>query len=93
MVDVFNRGRSQNPITHALIVKLFDLQVAEGLWLSLRWVPTANNGVVDAITHPGRGAIIRLRQAAYQRLPDDFGNITVDLMAPSETLRQASTGQ
>ena len=43
VVDAFKKGRSKNPTTHGLLVRLFELQADQGFWLSLRWVPTAEN--------------------------------------------------
>ena len=84
VVDAFKKGRSRNPTTHATLIKLFELQVTEGFWLSLRWAPTADNASADAITRPGRDEIIRLRPTTFQRLRALFGEFTVDPMASSE---------
>ena len=68
VVDTFKMGRSRNPTTHATLIKLFELQVTEGFWLSLRWVPTVDNASAGAITRPGRDEIIRLRPTTFQHL-------------------------
>ena len=36
VVGAFNRGRAKNRETHALLVRLFELQVAYGFMLSLK---------------------------------------------------------
>ena len=92
VVDAFKKGRSRNPTTHAMLEKLFELQVAEGFWLSLRWVPTADNTSADAIARPGRDEIIRLRSTTFRQLRAFFGELTVDLMASSENAQQGQTG-
>ena len=84
VVNAFKKGRSRNPTTHAMPIKLFELQVTEGFWLSLRWVPTADNASADVITRPGRDEVIRLRPPTFQQLRAFFGEFTVDLMASSE---------
>ena len=61
MVDTFNKGRSRSPITHALPVGLFELQMDQGFWLSLKWVPTSDNQSADAISGPWLAEILRLR--------------------------------
>ena len=50
VVDAFNRGRAKNRETHALLVRLFELQLAYGFMLSLKWIPAAGNEVADAIS-------------------------------------------
>ena len=52
VVDAFNKGRSKTPTTHGLLIGLFELQVAQGFWLSLRWVPTADIKSADVIARP-----------------------------------------
>ena len=84
VVDAFKKGRSKNLITHELLVGPFELQVDQGFWLSLRWVPTPDNQSADAVSRPGIAEIIRLRPAMFQRLQPFFGEFTVDLMASSE---------
>ena len=83
VVDAFKKGRSRNPTTHAMLIKL-SVQVTEGFWLSLRWVSTADNASAGNITRPGRDEIIRLRPTTFQQLRAFFGEFTVDLMASSE---------
>ena len=91
VIEAFRKGRSRNSITHAMHVKLFELQVAEGFWLSLRWVPMANNASADAITRPGRLEVIRLRPMIFQQLLTFFGEFTIDLMASSEDAQLGPT--
>ena len=54
VVGAFNRRRVKNRETHALLVQLFALQVEHGFMLSLKWIPTAENRVADAISRPSR---------------------------------------
>ena len=77
----FNRGRARDPETHALLVRLFELQVEYEFMLSLKWVPSAANVVADDISRPSREGIIRLNPAAFQALWADMGPFTIDLMA------------
>ena len=83
-VDAFRKGRSSNLVTHAMLVSLFELQVAHGFWLTLRWVPSAENAVADNTTRPGRQETVCLKPAAFERLRQFFGDFTVDLVASSE---------
>ena len=91
VVDALKKCRSRNPTTNGLMVRLFELQIAQGFWLSLRWVPTAKSQSADAITRPGTADIIRLRPAVFQRLEEFFGEFTIDLMASSENAQQGPT--
>ena len=77
----FKKGRSRNRVLHKLLIQLFDLQVKYEFMLSLRWVPTAENAVADAISRPSREAIIQLLPAAFRRLWDAMGPFDIDLMA------------
>ena len=83
-VTSFRKGRSSNPINHAMLVQLFELQVAHGFWLTLRWVPSATNRTADAITRPSIHEIVRLRPHAFRSLERFFGAFSVDLMASSD---------
>ena len=91
VVDAFKKGRSRNPTTRGLLVRLFELQVDQGFWLSLRWVPTSENQSADAITRPTRAEIICLRSAVFQRLREFFGKFTVDLMVFSVNAQEGPT--
>ena len=51
VMGAFRKGRAKDPVTYALLVKLFSLQVDFGFTLELTWVPTADNGVAE----PSRG--------------------------------------
>ena len=84
----FNRGRARDPETHGLLVKLFDLQVAHDFFLSLQWVPSAANGVADAISRPSRETVVCLMQAAFQALRDIMGPFDVDLMASDVSVQR-----
>ena len=81
VVGAFNRGRAKNRAAHDLLIALFDLQVSYEFMLSLRWIPTAANGVADAISRPSREAIIRLSPDAFRSLWAVFGPFSIDLMA------------
>lgn len=67
MVGAFNRGRSKNRETHPLLVRIFNLQVDYGFMLSLKWMPTAENGIAYASSRPSRDAIIRIAPAGFKR--------------------------
>ena len=81
VVRAFNRRRVKNRETHALLVQLFTLQVEHGFMLSLKWIPTAENGVADAISRPSRETIIRIAPVTFKALWDEIGPFNVDLMA------------
>ena len=65
VVGAFNRGRAENRDAHDLLIQLFNLQVSHEFMLSLKWIPTAENGVADAISRPSRDELIRLKQDAF----------------------------
>ena len=88
VVGAFNRGRAKDRETHALLVQLFDLQVDYGFMLSLKWVPTADNGVADAISKPSRDSKIRLTAEAFRALWDDLGPFNMDLMASTASAQR-----
>ena len=67
-----------------MLLRLFELQVEQGFWLLLKWVPSQANQAADAITRPPMHEILRLRPEALQQLERWFGPFTVDLMASSE---------
>lgn len=83
VVGAFARGRARNGETHALLVQLFDLQVQYGFLLSLKWVPTDQNEVADAISRPSRDSTVRLAPDAFGALWEALGPFNVDLMACS----------
>ena len=68
VVGAFNRGRAKNRETHALLVQSFEFQVEYGFMLSLKWIPTAENEVADAISRPSRDAIIRIAPASFKEI-------------------------
>ena len=49
--------------------------------LSLKWVPTAENVIADAISRPSREAIIQLLPDAFRLLWEAMGAFDIDLMA------------
>jgi len=77
----FNRGRSKNRVIHDVLIQLFDLQIQYEFMLSLKWVPTNDNVVADAISRPSRDSIIQLLPQAFQVLWETFGPFDIDLMA------------
>jgi len=67
-----------------MLLGLFERQVTQGFWVSLNWVPTADNNAADAITRSSTFDIVRLRPTRFQELQASCGDFTVDLMASSE---------
>ena len=61
-------------------------------WLSLRWVPTTENGIADAITIPSREEIVGPTAQAFQRLWGDSGEFTVDLMLSTQSAQVTPGG-
>ena len=49
-VGAFKRGRAKNSETHALLVQLFDLPVAFGFLLTVKWIRTASNEIADGFS-------------------------------------------
>ena len=62
-------------------MQLFALQVEYGFMLSLKWFPTAENGVADAISWPSRNVIVHIAPAAFRAIWDEMGSFNVHLMA------------
>lgn len=81
VVSSFNRGRAKNRVWHEFLVALYDLQIEYGFLLSLSWVPTASNGVADAISWRSREAVVQLAPAAFRSLWEALGPFNIDLMA------------
>lgn len=81
VVGSFGRGRAKNRDMHNLLIDMFDLQIAYDFLLSLKWVPTAANGVADAISRPSRETLVQLSTPAFNQLWADLGPFNVDLMA------------
>ena len=50
VVGAFRKDWVKDPVTHGLFVKLFPLQVEFGFMLASERVPTADNGIADAIS-------------------------------------------
>ena len=88
VVGAFKRGRAKDPVTHALLVQLFDIQVEYGFLLTLKWIPTAANGVADAISRPSRESIIGLQPDAFRRVWDEWGPFSIDLMASTASAQR-----
>ena len=62
--------------------------------LSLKSIPTTENGVADAISRPSRYVIIRIAPAAFRVLWDEMGSFNMDLMACSASvLRSPVSGE
>ena len=94
VVGAFNRGRAKNRETHAFLVQLFAQQVEHGFMLSLKWTPTAENGVADAILGPSRDTIICKAHVAFKALWDEMGPFNEDLMAcATSVLRSPVRGE
>ena len=94
VVGAFSRGRARNRETHALLVQLFELQVEYCFMLWLKWIPTAENGVADAISRPSRETIIRVAPAAFMGVWAELGPFNVDLMAcAASVMRFPLTGE
>ena len=81
VVGAFKRGRAKDPGTHALLVQRFDLQVEHRFMLTLRWIPTAANGIADAISQPSRESIIGRHPRAFRIVWEALGPFSIDLMA------------
>lgn len=52
VVAYFGRGRAEDRDAHTLLVLLFEFQADYDFLLSLKWIFTEENAVVDAISHP-----------------------------------------
>ena len=93
VVGAFSRGWAKNRKTHALLVQLF-VQVEYGFMFSLKWIPTAENGVADAMSRPSREAIIHIAPAAFRAIRDEMGPFNLDLMAhTTSVLRSPDSGE
>ena len=78
---------------HDLLINMFDLQISYDFLLSLTWVPTAANGVADAISRLSRETLVQLGTAAFHQLWADFGPFSIDLMAcAASAQRSPDTG-
>ena len=56
--------------------------------LTLKWVPTADNDIADAISRPARESLIRLKPLAFQELWGALGPFNFDLMASTESAQK-----
>lgn len=56
-----------------MLVALVRLQVREGVWLHLRWVPSQDNADADSMTRLGVDEFIRLRPEVFRRVWYCFG--------------------
>ena len=83
----FHKVRADDQVTHGLLVKRFTLRVEFGFLLTLKWVPTADNGIADAVSRPARTSVIRLKPLTFQDLWGAFGPFTFDLMASTESVQ------
>ena len=81
VLGAFNCGRAKNRETHTVLVQLFELQAEYDFMLSLKWIPTAEKRVADAISTPSREDIIRIAPAAFISIWDEMGPYNADLMA------------
>ena len=88
VVGALKRGRAKDPGTHALLVQLFDLQVEHAFVLTLKWIPTAANGIADAISRPSRESIIRLHPGAFQNVWEALGPFSINLMASTASAQR-----
>lgn len=94
VVGAFNRVRAKNRAAHNILIELLNLQVSYDFMLSLKWIPTAANGVADAISRPSREAIVRLSRAAFRSLWDALGPFSIDLMACNASVQLSpATGE
>ena len=59
VVHNFWKGRAEDATVHRLLRARFDLQMREGVWLRLRWIPSEANVEADNITRPGRDDFVR----------------------------------
>ena len=89
VVGAFNRGRAKNRDVHDLLIDMFDLQICYAFLLPLKWVPTAANGVADAISRPSRDTLAQLSAAAFGKLWEHFGPFNIDLMACAASVQRS----
>ena len=50
----FRKGRAWDATVHSLLRALFEVQMREGFWLRLRWIPSEVNFEAGGISRPGR---------------------------------------
>lgn len=85
----FSRGRGKNRDAHTLLIRLFELLVEHAVLVSLKWIPTTDNTVADAISRRLRGSIIRLSAAVSRALWVELAPLKVDLMACSASVQKS----
>ena len=81
MFHSVRNGRAKDERMHLLVCQLFWLQVEADFTLKLRWVPSKDNAVVDALTRPDNSEHVRLGQKVFHRLWKEWGGFDMDLMA------------
>ena len=74
-------GRAKDERMHLLVCQLFWLQVEADFTLKLRWVPSKDNAVADALTRPDNSEHVRFGQKVFNRLWKEWGGFDMDLMA------------
>ena len=92
VVHAFNKGRSRNAHVHEVLVKLFTLQVQEGFWLRLRWIPTEENVEADRMTRLGIEESVRLRPESFEKIWNRFGPFQYDWMATDVSVQRVPQG-
>lgn len=86
--ELSTSGAPKKRVTPDLLVRLLDFQLKHGFMLPLKWVPTAANGVADAISRPSRDTVMQLVSAAFRRVWDTLGPFKIDLMACTAALKR-----
>ena len=81
-------GRAKDERMHLVICQLFWLQVEADFTLKLRWVPSKDNIVADALTRPETSEHVRLGQEVFDRLWQERGGFDMDLMATTASSQQ-----
>ena len=64
-----------------MLVQRFDLQVEHGFMLTLKWIPSAANGIADATSRPSRESFFRLHPGTFRIMWEALGPFSIDLMA------------
>lgn len=66
----------------------FQLQVQEGFWFYLRWVPTHENADADSMTQLGIEEFVLLRPEGFQPVCNRFGPFQYGLMATASSAQR-----
>ena len=66
--------RARDATVHRLLRALFDLQMRQGFWLRLRWIPSEAIVEADSITRPGRDEFVRFRPHVFAELWSFLGH-------------------